>query len=144
MSFQTSFLQGVAELLAAEGVGVWSPTAPYSPGDVAIVFDELSDKPDRGIALGMYPVSDSGNTDSVVAVQLYIRGTPGSRTDTKHTADAAFNVLHDKQGGTIGDTPLVRCWRNSGAPLGRDQNGRQESTDNYYFQISRSGTHRTD
>lgn len=143
MGFQVDLLTGLGEYLHAENVGRWSPTGTYGPNDVAITIDELPASPDKAIALGLYPVEDTGTTDTIQGLQLYIRGGH-DRISAKDITDRAFDALHDLQDVVIGGIPIVRIWRNSGAPLGTDGNGRQEATQNYYLQLTRTGSNRRD
>lgn len=144
MGFQTDFLTGIAELLDTEDVGTWSPAGTYTPGQTGIFIDQLGTTPERAIGLILYQVQDSGSTDSIIGLQLRIRGSRNNRTDVKDTTDQAFNVLHDLKHIEIGGTPVVRVARQSGANLPRDGNNRQEATENYYLHIVRTGTHRAD
>lgn len=141
MAFTVDLLESLGNLLATDGVGDYSP--PWLATDVAIVIDALPASPDRAIAMSLYPVSDSAGTDSTVGVQFRIRGNKDRRS-AKDTIDALFNALHDRTHYLIGITPVVRSWRQSGAYLGTDTSNRQEYTENYYLQITRSGTHRED
>lgn len=143
MGYQIDLLTGLGEYLHAENVGHWSPTANYGPSDVAITIDELPASPDEAIALGLYPVEDTGTTDTIQGLQLYIRGGR-DRFSVKDITDRAFDALHDLQDVVIGGIPIVRIWRQSGASLGTDGNGRLEATQNYYLQLTRTGTHRRD
>lgn len=142
--FRTKLLTALAELLHNERVGVWEPTSAYLGNDPAIVFDVLPQKPDQAIALTLYPVQDDATTDSVVGLQCRIRGTPGNRTTDKDILDSLFDTLHDLQNITLDGIPIVRVWHQSGASLGPDSNNRIEHTANYYLQLTREATHRTD
>lgn len=144
MGFQADLLTGIGEYLHAENVGRWEPAGTYAPNDTAISVDTLPTTPDKGIGMTLYPVSDSGGTDTVVGLQLIIRGSPGNRLSVKDITDRAFDALHDLQAVTIGGIPIVRIWRQSGANLGPDGNNRQEVSENYYLQVTRTGTHRRD
>lgn len=142
--FQTEFLTAIATLLDSAGVGTFKTSGTYTSAETAITFDQLPTDPDRAIAINLYPVTDSGNTDSVQGIQFRIRGPRNDRRFVKDTTDQIFDALHDLKHTTWGNTPVVRVYRNSGANLPFDSNNRQEATQNYYAQISRSGTHRKD
>jgi hypothetical protein len=144
VGFQTDLLTGIGEYLHTENVGHWLTTGTYAPNDTAIALDTLPTAPDKGIGMTLYSVSDSGGTDTVVGLQLIIRGTPKDRLSVKDIADRCFDALHDLRAVTLGGIPIVRIWRQSGANLGPDGNNRQEVSENYYLQVTRTGTHRRD
>ena len=142
MGFTVNLLTGLGEYADAQNVGNWG--GPFIPTDTAIVIDSLGATPDKGIALTTYPVSDSGGTGSVIGVQFRVRGNPKDRTADKDILDRIFDTFHDLEHVTIGGVPIVRMWRQSGASLGPDSLNRPEHTANYYVEIIRSGTHRSD
>ncbi|MBM7767359.1 minor capsid protein [Glutamicibacter nicotianae] len=144
MGFQVDLLTGAGEFLHAENVGMWNTTGVFGPNDTAITIDQLPTDQDKAIALTLYPVTDSGNTDSVVGLQLRIRGGRNDRVSVKNIADRAFDALHDLKHTTWGGIPIIRIARQSGTNLPPDSNNRQEATENYYLQLVRSGTHRED
>lgn len=142
MGFQVDLVTGIGQLLHAGNVGKWA--GPFIAADTAIVIDALGSTPDKGIALTLYDVENGGGTDTVMGLQCRVRGTPGNRTTAKDILDRLFDALHDLEHVTIGGVPVVRIWWQSGAPLGTDTANRQEYTANYYIQLTRPGTHRTD
>lgn len=142
MGFSTNLLAGLAELLDAAGVGTWG--GPFTPSDTAITVDALGATPDKGIALTLYDVEHDAGTDSVMGLQCRVRGTPNNRTAAKDILDAIFDTLHGLEHATIGGVPVVRIWWQSGANLGPDSANRPEHTANYYLQLTRTGTHRSD
>lgn len=144
MGFQTDLLTGIGEYLHAENVGRWLTTGTYLPADTAISVDTIPTAPDKGIGMTLYPVTDSGSTDTVMGLQLIIRGSPNNRNTVKDIVDRAFDALHDLQAVELGGIPIVRVWRQSGANLGPDGNNRQQASENYYLQLTRTGTHRRD
>lgn len=144
MAFQVNLITAIAELLHTENVGIWSPAGVYGDNDTAITIDQLPTAPDKAIALTLYPVQDDGTTDSIVGLQLRARGGRNDRVSLKDIEDRAFDALHDLQAVTLGGIPVVRVWRQSSAGLGIDGNNRQESSSNYYLQLTRTGTHRRD
>ena len=151
MGFQVDLLTGIAEHLHAGNVGMWSPTNVYGTNDVAITIDQLPigsegtpKGPDKAIAMTLYPVTDSGSTDSVIGLNLRIRGARNNRATVKDIADRAFDSLHDLQAVQLGGVPIVRAWRQSGAKLPPDDNNRQHASENFYLPVTRTGTNRRD
>ncbi|MGO4298469.1 minor capsid protein [Glutamicibacter sp. MCAF14] len=142
--FQTDFMTAIATLLHDLGIGTFRTSGTYTSTETAISFDQLPPDPDRAIAIALYPVADEGTTDSIQGIQFRIRGPRNDRRFVKDTTDRIFDAFHDLKHTTWGTTPVVRVYRNSGANLPADANNRQEATQNYYAQITRSGTHRKD
>ena len=142
MGFTTNLLTGIGELLHAENVGKWG--GPFTATDTAIAVDSLGSTPDKGIALTLYDVEHTGGTGSVMGLQCRVRGTPNNRTAAKDILDRIFDTLHDLEHTTIGGVPVVRIWWQSGTGIGPDSANRPEHTANYYIEIIRSGTHRSD
>ena len=144
MSFEVDLLTAAGQHLAAKGAGRWLTSGTYAATDIAISIDDLPTTPDRGIAMSLYDVEDTPGTDSVVGLQLWIRGAAKNKASAKETKDAVFDALHNLQDVTWAGIPIVRIWRQSGANLGADGNGRQEISQNYYLQLTRTGPNRAD
>ncbi|WP_445524803.1 minor capsid protein [Streptomyces cyslabdanicus] len=136
-------LVGVAELLAAEGVGVYSPDAPLPAGVTGVVLGRVPDGPDRALGLTPYPVADDDSTDSVTGIQARMRAGPNP-LDVVALADRVFNVLHNRRSWDAHGVRVEISWRNSQAWIGQDSRGREELTSNYYFRTVRSGIHLND
>lgn len=131
-------LQGVAELLALEEVGVYSATGALPADGTGIVLGRMPDGPDRVLALTPYPVADDDSTDSVTGVQVRMRaGT--NPLDLVQLANDVFTALHNRQSWDARDVRVEISWRNSQAWIGQDSRGRMELTGNYYFRTVRSG-----
>lgn len=127
---------GLAQHLHNEGVAVWSDTA-YDPGDRAITIKALPASPDNAVAVTVYAVEDDLTLPNVtVAVQLRFRCERGSRTAVDDWADEVFGVLHGHR-FTVGGRLVQQCRRLSVAPMGADENGREERADNYELILRR-------
>lgn len=144
MGFQADLLNGIGQLLETAGVGKWSPAGGYAADDVMLTVDQLPTGHAQAVAMGFYPVEDSAGTDSIVGIQFWIRGKPKDRLSSKSIADSLFDALHGIESTSIAGIPIMRVWRQSGANLGPDGNDRQELSENYYLQLTRTGTHRSD
>jgi len=132
-------LVGVAELLAAEGVGVYSPDAAL-PGDVTgIVLGRVPDGPDQVLGLTPYPVADDDSTDSVTGIQVRMRAGVGVIALVQ-LANDVFRVLHNRCSWNAHGVRVEISWRNSEAWIGQDARGRMEKTANYYVRTVRSGS----
>jgi len=141
MGFNKTLIEQTAACLVAAGIG---KTSGATTTDVLIVSDVLPQAPDKAIAINAYPVQDDATTDSIVGVQLRIRGKPNDRASGKDISDACFDTLHDLGNVVWGGIPIVRIWHQSGANLGPDANNRLETTSNYYIQLTRPGPNRED
>lgn len=144
MSFQTTLLAAIGELLGMEGCGSWRPSGTYQSTETAITISTLPQRVDKAIALNLYPVQDEGTTDSILGLQLRIRGAPNDPRSALTIIDQAFDALHDLRSTSLADVPVVRVWRQSGTGIGKDEKNRPEYTENYYIQLTRTGRHRTD
>lgn len=142
VGFEVTLLTAIGQYLESKGIGKW--TGPYGALDTPIAIDALASTPDRGIALTLYPVADTGGTGSTVGLQVRFRGPAGNRSAVKNIADNTFDALHGLEHITWGGIPIIRVWRQSGVYIGTDANNRSESTANYYIELIRSGTNRSD
>ncbi|MEV4053038.1 minor capsid protein [Amycolatopsis sp. NPDC049688] len=144
MSFTGDLLDGYAALIAAAGIGtVRSDGSAYQASETAITFGAMPSEPDRAITLTAYPVRDDPSlSDSVVGLQVRTRGGSDPH-DVEGLADALFDLLHHPQAHTVGAIRVVQALRNSGGPLGRDENNRWERSDNYYVTVNRPTANRT-
>ncbi|MGW1267531.1 minor capsid protein [Streptomyces sp. NPDC002491] len=136
-------LMGVAELLAAESVGTYSPDDVLAPGATGIVLGKVPDGPDRAIGLTPYPVADDDSTDAVTGIQASIRaGT--DPLGVIQLANDVFSVLHNRRSWDAHGVRVEISWRNSQAWIGQDSSGRMELVANYYFRSVRTGAHLND
>lgn len=140
--FATKLVTGVAELLAANGVGQWAPTGQWDGTSVWITSTDLPETPDRVLAITPYTASaDAGLTDTVQMLQVRARGDriPGTAVDI---CDAAYAVLHGRRRTLLGTSPnqvlVVQITWQSAAPLGQDVNGRWGWTTNYSVNVNRA------
>lgn len=132
-------LTGIAEFLDGEGVGVWRPEGTYTSDEVAVTLKSLPAAPDNAVAVAAYHVGDDLVLPDVeVLLQLRFRAARGSRTAVDDLADSAFDVLHGRHMFSAGALTVQRARRLSVAPLGADDNGREERADNYALILMRS------
>jgi hypothetical protein len=106
----------------------WRPTGPaYTAAEVGIYYGAIKDTPDRAIGVRVYSIpSDNPDTDRQRGVQLRIRGGRG-RPDG---ADVIASVARPVLAGIVRQYGISEITFTSMAPLGADQNGRQERTEN--------------
>ncbi|MDT0567919.1 minor capsid protein [Streptomyces sp. DSM 3412] len=136
-------LQGVAELLAAQEVGVYSPTEALPASSTGIVLGRVPDGPDRAIGLTPYPVADDDSTDSVTGIQARMRAGTNPLAVVQ-LANDVFTALHNRRSYDAHGVRVEISWRNSQAWIGQDTRGRMELVANYYFRTVRAGSHLID
>jgi hypothetical protein len=144
VGYQTDLLAGLAQRLAAAGVGTWSPTGSYTAEQTGIVIGTVPGSPDRIITLTGYGVDDSPSlSDSVMGVQVITRTGGSDPRPTDDLADQVFDQLHGLTGVHLpSGIRLVQCLRQSHTPLGQDGNRRWSRSDNYYLSAHRPSPHR--
>ncbi|TKR27135.1 hypothetical protein FA014_01905 [Cellulomonas hominis] len=132
----------LVEHLDASTSLVWRPQGSYAAGDHALTIKAVPASPDVVCSVTVYDVDDDPDPRQVrrtFAVQLRFRAA--SRPDAvDQVADEVFAVLHARHHTRLGGIRVARCARVSVAPLGPDNNGRHERTDNYRIVTRRGGT----
>lgn len=143
MSVTTELLVALAERLDSAGAGSWAGlSAPVGSGDVepVITLYRTPSSPDRVIRLRAYYGSARDySTDSVVAVQVFVRGTSNPETALAMT-DSVVAALHgiraDVLGTGSGQVSMAQCLLNSQTDLGEDELGRASYALNFYVNIN--------
>ena len=142
----TPLVDGLAEQLAADGFGQWSPDSPYPPGVVGIVVGPLAPDPEHLIGLTTYQGPD---TDDLLGydqpnVQLRVRGDADARTSRLRS-----HALWERYGGASGWRLPNGLWVVLVTPLqggpidaGRNPAGRYEHTVNLSVLHQRATPHR--
>lgn len=136
VSYTPDLLDGLAALIADQGIAVYRPDGVYTTGETGITVAVMPDSPDRIVALTAYPVEDTHLTDAITGVQVRVRASRDPR-EADQLADELFALLHGREHFTAGGVYVGLCWRNSQAPLGQDQLGRMELAANYYLRTTR-------
>ncbi|QRV28817.1 hypothetical protein I6J39_16985 [Streptomyces californicus] len=136
MTYTVDLLQGLAELMAGGGLGVYRPDAPIRPGETPIILGAMPEEPARVYALTPYPVEDTDTTDAITAVQIRYRAGPDLR-EVWALADGAFRLLHERRSYRLRSVYVALSWRESAGPMGQDTHGRHELTSNFYFRTTR-------
>jgi Bacteriophage minor capsid protein len=135
-------LAGMAEQLAAAGVGAWRPDGAYAADEVGILVRAIPTSPDRIVTLAAYPVSaEVGLAEITTGVQVRIRGTTDPRT-CDDLADHVFDLLDSAANLSWGGIPVVQVYRQSYASLGTDTAGRWQASHNYYVDAMRTTSNR--
>lgn len=139
MSFTTDLANGVAEYLAANGIGTWDPDAI---GTSTLVRGPLPSELAAGVGITPYNLQpDHSLSDVVQPVQLLIRGDLDFVDDT---ADAIFDVFEGAVNLTLNGIRVPAVTLYSDVRMGVDGNGRHERALNYYLAAMRPSAHRFD
>lgn len=143
MTYSTDLVEGLAELLAAGGLGVYRPEALYDPAETGIVLAVMPPDPDRAICLTDYPVEDTDQPDAITAIQIRMRAGPDPRA-VSALADDVFDLLHNRRHYRVRGIHIALSWRNSQAWIGQDAHGRMEIAANFYLRTTRPAPHLND
>lgn len=144
MSFTNDLLAGVAEALAAAGLGVWRPDGPkYQATETGIATESVPQSPDRVIVLSDYQVwDDETYADSTAGLQVRTRVPGTDARSVKDLDDAIYDRLEGLHDVTLGGVRVQNVHRISGTPLGQDSNGRPERVSNYHIDLYRPAPNR--
>lgn len=140
MSWTDDLIDGLAQFLADQGIGTWSPGVVPDPAATSpvIVYGAVPDKPDVAIGLTPYLLQADPNDEAVTQpVQIWVRGTTDIRSVTA-IADAVYQSLHGRAGLVFGSTIVDLAYLKSEVPIGIDGNRRRMQSLNYYFQTDRA------
>lgn len=118
----------ICELLGDVPGWHWDPSpdaAAYPADGLGIFYGAIQPTPHRAIGVRCYGSDD----DDVLVrrVQLRMRGRPHDSTDVDAISGVAFLVLHTLS--RVGGISDIR--RISSGPLGADESGREERSDNF-------------
>lgn len=143
MSWTNDLLEGFAEYLAAEGVGIWRSSGVYASDETAIVIGDLPQTPPHAIALHEYGVADNSRHGmGITGIQIRFRGGTPNPRDVNDLSDAAFSCLEGLEKAMFGGVSVDLVYRQLHARLGRDSNNRYEIADSYYLLTNRPTDHR--
>ncbi|MFP7833133.1 minor capsid protein [Marisediminicola sp. LYQ134] len=108
----------------------WHETAaPYASTSVGVFYGPIDTTPHRAVGVRVY-----GTTDDKIQhlgwrrVQLRLRGGEGDPAGADRLADISFQVMVSLLNRLPG---ISDASRQSSAPLGADENRREERTENY-------------
>ena len=145
MGYTRGALEGIASMLAAGGVGVWRADGAYADDEQGIVVGTVPQSPASVVCLIPYPLTDDPTlSDSVLGLQVRVRGATADPRPVLDSLDAVFDLLQGHQPVDLSDTArLLIAERTTGTPLGEDSNGRFEAADSYQLTLHRPSLHRS-
>lgn len=146
--FTTKLLTGLAELLAAAGVGEWAPGSQRTGTPTPwITLSNLPETPDLVICLTAYDAGQaSAMTDTMPAIQVRTRGDriPGTAIDLQ---DAVYDALHGRRRTLLGTVPnqviVTQVLRRNVGQLGPDSTSRWEWVSTYDVYVNRANANLT-
>jgi len=147
MGWTTDVLEGLAQHLAANIDGAaFRPDGPaYTTTEIGIVIGRVPAAPDRVIVLNTYPVRSGALSDITLGLQVRVRGPKtADPRPVQDLTDAVYELLHGANQLTLGPALCALVWRQSWAWLGADDNGREETTSNFYAETAQASAHVTD
>lgn len=129
----------VCELLASTAGWAWRPTGPaYTGAEVGVFYGPLGAAPDRAVGVSAYSADDDLQTGLAVRrVQIRHRGTRDRPDGADELADATFAAMH----GLVRVAGLLLVTRVLVAPMGADENSRQERADSYQIILDNPEAH---
>lgn len=138
MSTPADVMKGLAGFLDEQGVAKYRETTAYQPGEIPVTIKRLPANPDKAVAVTAYSTDDELILPvRTVYVQFRFRAA-GARTDVDDFAEEVFDILQGKHNFALPNGVVVsRARRVNAAPLGVDENGRDERADNYELIIQR-------
>ncbi len=109
----------------------WRPYGPaYLASEIGVQYGGLADAPDRGVGIRVYSPTDEPHLLSR-RVQFHVRGGRRQPFGADRIASVLFTAFHDRPRGD----GIASITRTSAAPLGADDNGREERTENYLITL---------
>src|SRR5699024_11393597 len=111
MSDTRARVVGLAEHVAAAGIGTWSPDGMFTPRQTGITTKDMPASPDRVIAISPYSTTNELQGETIQPVQFRCRGSEGKPLDSDDLADALYQLLHGAQNLNLGPVAVKLAWR---------------------------------
>lgn len=148
IGFSTKIATGLAELLAAAGVGEWLPAGQRTGTPVPwVTLVNVPETPDQIIALTAYSnTPNTGGTEVIISVQVRTRGdrVPSTPIDLQ---DAVFDALHGRRRTMLGTVPnqvlVSQIVRRNATAMGSDALSRWEWSSTYDVYVNRANANLT-
>jgi hypothetical protein len=144
VSWTATVAHGLSEYLTAAGVAIYRPTGIYRDDETGIVIGAVPASPPRVVVLTPYPLSDDvDQADSVLGLQVRVRGAGPDPREALDLVDAVFDVLHGATHLDLAGALVHLAERTASLPMGQDENHRYEHADTYQLTAHRPTRHRT-
>lgn len=136
MGFNSSLLQGMAQMLADNEFGEYSETGTYAEPDTGIFIGTDNGRLTHTITIGSYPVEDTDLTAVIVGMQFRIKGGRDP-LGIEDVSDKLYDLLHNKQHYKLNGIHVNLSWRQSGTWIGQDSDQNMERVENFYLRAER-------
>ncbi|MCC2033068.1 minor capsid protein [Microbacterium allomyrinae] len=142
MAATRDLLTGIAELLAASGLGLsWNPAGVYPAGQTGIFMLFTPTAPDRCVVLNLVDRADDPSMPlGEKMLQVRGRGNRNDPLDVADLLDPIFDTLHGRTNLVIGGQTIIQILRRTSAPMGTDDSVRFERADQYYLDVDAAPT----
>jgi hypothetical protein len=139
MSWTAELAHGLAAHLAAAGIATYRPTGVYADDETGLMLGVVPAAPARVVVLSCYALADDiDQADSLIGLQVRVRGGSSDPRDALALLDAVFDELHSATHLTLAGTVVHLVERTASAPMGR-----YEHADTYRLTAHRPTRHRT-
>lgn len=144
MGFTDDFHTGVAQLLAANSIGVWDPAGAYAADQFGIIIQAVPQAPSSIITLSSYDVDqDPTLADATIGLQVRIRRDGQNPKPSGDWADQVFQLLDARWAYTLSTGIWVtQSYQRSRVTGGQDENHRWSTIQNFYFTVARPSSNR--
>ena len=130
-SYGPAILDGMCRMLAAAGIGFYQgPDVAIPSGEVGIVPSALPSSPQRAISVTRYLDVPGDIAQNTTRVQVRSRVSQNP-FDAEAVCDQIRSTFHGKTHVQLGDYRFDRIRLFSHGPLGPDQNGFYEFSQNF-------------
>lgn len=127
---------GLANMIAADGLAAYNLTGIYASSDTGIFMKVIPASPDRAVVITVVPQGDNVTMPlGQVMVQIRTRGLPNDPLDTDDLADSIFALLHGQTNLPMGALTIVQMNRKTSVPMGMDASKRWERVDQFYLDV---------
>lgn len=144
-SFLGQLVEGFAQLLAAESIGLtYNASGVYTADQTGIVAMAVPDKPNRIVVLTPYPLGDDPSlSNSTVGLQVRSRSAGQDPRDVFTLDDSIADALLGRFPLTLPTGVRVNTLvRTSATSMGMDDSQRWGWSSNYRLTVYRPGAHR--
>jgi hypothetical protein len=108
----------------------WLDDTPYPKTSIGVHYGSIDEQTDRAVGIRVYSPIDEPHLLSR-RVQFHVRGGRRQPFGADRIASVLFTVLHERPRGD----GIAGITRTSAVPLGPDDNGREERTENYLITL---------
>lgn len=132
---------GVAQLLAARGVGTFDPDADVAQGATGvIVLGGLSDEATSGVGIQSYRLGPDDPAAPVARVIVQLWARAATRAEVNQLDQAGYDALQGLADVWFGSCHVTQSVQKSSLPMGVDARLGYERSSNYTFDLDLPAT----